>query len=87
MEMILNELITILKENAIEADYDSISMETDILGELNIDSISVLSIIPAIESRYEIDLDPLVLLEKRTVGEVIDVIGSLSAQVQASSNQ
>ncbi|MGI9372331.1 MAG: acyl carrier protein [Hyphomicrobiales bacterium] len=50
--------------------------ETDISGDLNIDSVSVMDFVMEIEDKFDIDIPLNLLSETRTISEMIDVVKS-----------
>ena len=79
MNHILDGLIDILKNNAVNIDPSLITMDADILEDLDIESITILGIIPEVEEKFGINLDPLVLLEKSTVKDFVNEIDRLQS--------
>ncbi len=50
--------------------------DTDISGDLNIDSVSVMDFVMEVEDKFDIDIPLNLLSETRTISEMIDVVKS-----------
>ncbi|MGI9482910.1 MAG: acyl carrier protein [Hyphomicrobiales bacterium] len=51
---------------------------TDISGDLNIDSVSVMDFVMEVEDKFEIDIPLNILSDTRTIAELIDVVKTRS---------
>jgi len=60
------------------ADRDSITLETDIQKDLNADSIAVMELIVEIEDEFGVQVPDEVLLDIKTVGDIVKKIDELS---------
>jgi len=60
------------------ADRASITAETDIAKDLNADSIAVMELIVEIEDEFGVEVPDDVLLEIKTVGDIVQRIDELN---------
>jgi len=60
------------------ADRESITTETDIQKDLNADSIAVMELIVEIEDEFGVEVPDDVLLEIKTVGDIVERIDELN---------
>lgn len=51
-----------------------VTRDTDLVADLEIDSVSVLDIVMEVEDTYDISIPVNVISETRTVGELVDAI-------------
>lgn len=54
----------------------TLSAETDIPAELNIDSVGVLDFIMDVEDKFDIEIPMNVVSETRTIGDLVKVVSS-----------
>lgn len=71
------KITSILKEHGVNIDESQITSETDILNEIGIDSITIIGVLTDIESEFGVELDPLDLLDKPTIGLFVKYIDEL----------
>lgn len=57
-----------------------LSRETDMVADLEIDSVSVLDIIMDIEDNYDISIPVNTISEIRTIGELVDAIHKIKKE-------
>jgi acyl carrier protein len=57
-----------------------LTRETDLIADLEIDSVSVLDIVMDIEDNYDISIPVNTISETRTIGELVDAIHSIKQQ-------
>ena len=69
----ITELLGPLNTENIELKPD-----TDISGDLNIDSVSVMDFVMEVEDKFEIDIPLNILSDTRTIAELIDVVKTRS---------
>lgn len=58
----------------------TITPETDISADLNIDSVSVMDFVMEVEDHFEIDIPLNVLSETRTMADLVDVVDERRAK-------
>lgn len=71
--MVLEKMKKILSEQ-LDADYDSITPETDIADDLGADSLDVVEMLMAIEDEFDIEIPDEKVESLKTVGQVVDYI-------------
>lgn len=71
--MVLEKMKQILSEQ-LDADIDSITMETDIQDDLGADSLDVVEMLMAIESEFGIEIPDEKVESLKTVGSVVEYI-------------
>lgn len=59
-------------------DKDSITMETDLINDLNADSLDVVELIMEIEQNFEIEIPDEKLKEVKTIKDIVDYIDNNS---------
>lgn len=57
-----------------------LSRETDLIADLEIDSVSVLDIVMEVEDFYDISIPVNTISETKTIGELVDAIHSIKGQ-------
>ncbi len=60
------------------AESIELKPETDISGDLNIDSVSVMDFVMEVEDKFDIDIPLNLLSETRTIAELINVVKTRS---------
>lgn len=73
--MVFEKIKTILADQ-LDADPDSITMETDISSDLGADSLDVVELIMSIEDEFEIEVPDEQIEGIRTVGDIVNYIQS-----------
>lgn len=57
-----------------------LTRDTDLIADLEIDSVSVLDIVMDIEDNYDISIPVNTISEIRTIGELVDAIHAIKKQ-------
>lgn len=57
-----------------------LTRDTDLIADLEIDSVSVLDIVMDIEDNYDISIPVNTISETRTIGELVDAIHAIKKQ-------
>ncbi|GAB4517385.1 acyl carrier protein [Amphiplicatus metriothermophilus] len=57
-----------------------LTRDTDLVADLEIDSVSVLDIVMDIEDNYDLSIPVNTISETRTIGELVDAIHALKKQ-------
>ena len=57
-----------------------VTRETDLIADLEIDSVSVLDIVMDVEDNYDISIPVNVISEIKTVGELVDAIHEIKKE-------
>ena len=57
-----------------------LSRETDLVADLEIDSVSVLDVVMDIEDSYDISIPVNTISETRTIGELVDAIHAIKTE-------
>jgi acyl carrier protein len=57
-----------------------LTRETDLIADLEIDSVSVLDIVMDIEDNYDLSIPVNTISETRTIGELVDAIHAIKQQ-------
>lgn len=57
-----------------------LTRETDLIADLEIDSVSVLDIVMDIEDNYDLSIPVNTISETRTIGELVDAIHQIKKQ-------
>lgn len=73
--MVLEKVKAILAEQ-FEVEEDSITLETDLQGDLNADSLDVVDLVMTIEDEFRIEVPDEEIEHVRTVGELVNFIES-----------
>ena len=73
--MVFEKIKTILADQ-LDADPDSITMETDISSDLGADSLDVVELIMSLEDEFEIEVPDEQIEGIRTVGDIVNYIQS-----------
>jgi acyl carrier protein len=60
------------------AENIELTPETDISGDLNIDSVSVMDFVMEVEDKFDIDIPLNLLSETRTIAELVGVVKTRS---------
>jgi acyl carrier protein len=60
------------------AENIELKLETDISGDLNIDSVSVMDFVMEVEDKFDIDIPLNLLSETRTIAELVGVVKTRS---------
>ncbi len=71
--MVFEKMKNILAEQ-LDADIDSITLETDIQEDLGADSLDVVEMLMSIEDEFEIEIPDEKIESLKTVGQVVDYI-------------
>ncbi len=71
--MVFEKMKQILAEQ-LDADADSITMETDIQDDLGADSLDVVEMLMSIEDEFEIEIPDEKIETLKTVGQVVEYI-------------
>ena len=71
------EKIRAILANQLDADEDTITMDTDIAADLNADSLDVVELIMSIEDEFEIEIPDDSIENIKTVGDVVNHIQSV----------
>ncbi|MBQ8740688.1 MAG: acyl carrier protein [Clostridia bacterium] len=71
--MVFEKMKKILAEQ-LDADIDSITLETDIQDDLGADSLDVVEMLMSIEDEFEIEIPDEKIEGLKTVGQVVDYI-------------
>jgi len=71
--MVFEKMKQILADQ-LDADADSITMETDIADDLGADSLDVVEMLMSIEDEFEIEIPDEKIEGLKTVGQVVDYI-------------
>lgn len=71
--MVFEKMKQILAEQ-LDADIDSITLETDIQDDLGADSLDVVEMLMSIEDEFEIEIPDEKIESLKTVGQVVDYI-------------
>lgn len=57
-----------------------LARETDLIADLEIDSVAVLDVVMDIEDSYDISIPVNTISETRTIGELVDAIHAIKGQ-------
>jgi acyl carrier protein len=57
-----------------------LSRDTDLIADLEIDSVSVLDVVMEVEDLYDISIPVNTISETRTIGELVDAIHAIKGQ-------
>lgn len=71
--MVFEKMKKILSEQ-LDADADSITLETDIQDDLGADSLDVVEMLMSIEDEFEIEIPDEKIESLKTVGQVVEYI-------------
>ncbi|MGN1320760.1 MAG: acyl carrier protein [Acutalibacteraceae bacterium] len=71
--MVFEKMKQILAEQ-LDADIESITLETDIQDDLGADSLDVVEMLMSIEDEFEIEIPDDQIENLKTVGNVVDYI-------------
>ena len=71
--MVFEKMKQILADQ-LDADIDSITMDTDIADDLGADSLDVVEMLMSIEDEFEIEIPDEKIEGLKTVGQVVDYI-------------
>ena len=71
--MVFEKMKQILAEQ-LDADIDSITLETDIADDLGADSLDVVEMLMSIEDEFEVEIPDEQIESLKTVGNVVDYI-------------
>ena len=71
--MVFEKMKKILAEQ-LDADIDSITLETDIQDDLGADSLDVVEMLMSIEDEFEIEIPDEKIEVLKTVGQVVEYI-------------
>lgn len=71
--MVFEKMKKILAEQ-LDAEIDSITLETDIQDDLGADSLDVVEMLMSIEDEFEIEIPDEKIEGLKTVGQVVDYI-------------
>ena len=71
--MVFEKMKQILAEQ-LDADIDSITMDTDIQDDLGADSLDVVEMLMSIEDEFEIEIPDEKIETLKTVGQVVEYI-------------
>ena len=71
--MVFEKMKQILAEQ-LDADIDSITMDTDIADDLGADSLDVVEMLMSIEDEFEVEIPDEKIETLKTVGQVVEYI-------------
>ncbi len=71
--MVFEKMKKILSEQ-LDADIDTITLETDIADDLGADSLDVVEMLMSIEDEFEIEIPDEKIESLKTVGQVVEYI-------------
>ena len=71
--MVFEKMKQILADQ-LDADIDSITLETDIQDDLGADSLDVVELLMSIEDEFDIEIPDEQIENLKTVGQVVDYI-------------
>ena len=71
--MVFEKMRQILADQ-LDADIDSITLETDIADDLGADSLDVVEMLMSIEDEFELEIPDEKIESLKTVGQVVDYI-------------
>ena len=71
--MVFEKMKQILAEQ-LDADIESITLETDIADDLGADSLDVVEMLMSIEDEFEVEIPDEQIESLKTVGNVVDYI-------------
>ncbi|MEE1053391.1 MAG: acyl carrier protein [Acutalibacteraceae bacterium] len=71
--MVFEKMKQILADQ-LDADIDSITLETDIQDDLGADSLDVVEMLMSIEDEFDIEIPDEQIENLKTVGQVVDYI-------------
>lgn len=71
--MVFEKMKKILAEQ-LDADIDSITLDTDIQDDLGADSLDVVEMLMSIEDEFEIEIPDEKIESLKTVGQVVEYI-------------
>ncbi len=71
--MVLEKIKEILVDQ-LDADIDSITLETDIADDLGADSLDVVEMLMSIEAEFDIEIPDEEIENLKTVGALVDYI-------------
>lgn len=71
--MVFEKMKQILAEQ-LDADIDSITLDTDIQDDLGADSLDVVEMLMSIEDEFEIEIPDEKIESLKTVGQVVEYI-------------
>lgn len=71
--MVFEKMKQILADQ-LDADIDSITLETDIQDDLGADSLDVVEMLMSIEDEFEIEIPDEKIESLKTVGQVVEYI-------------
>ncbi len=71
--MVFEKMKQILADQ-LDADIDSITMETDIADDLGADSLDVVEMLMSIEDEFEVEIPDDQIENLKTVGNVVEYI-------------
>ena len=69
--MVFEKMIKILAEQ-LDADIESITLETDIAEDLGADSLDVVEMLMSIEDEFDIEIPDEKIEDLKTVGQVVE---------------
>lgn len=74
----INDIVGVLVEllQPFNLDHKTLSAETDIPAELNIDSVGILDFIMEVEDKYDIEIPMNAVASIRTIGELADYVAN-----------
>ena len=74
----ISEIVSVLVEllQPFNIDQKTLSAETDIPAELNIDSVGILDFIMEVEDKYDIEITMNAVASIRTIGELADYVAN-----------
>lgn len=71
--MVFEKVAKLLAEQ-LDADYESITPDTNILDDLNADSLDVVEMLMGVEEEFDIQIPDEEIENLKTVGAVVDYI-------------
>jgi acyl carrier protein len=70
------EIFTAVKAQLVErgVEQDGIAMESDLMGDLNLDSLDTVELALALEEQYGVEIPEADMEDVSTVGDVVELI-------------
>ena len=79
MKIVFDTVCAVLAD-ILAVNADDITLDTDILQDLNADSLDVLDIITALEDEYDIEVPDDKIEDLTTVGAVVDYVKDVTGK-------
>ena len=77
-DLVFHKICSLLEP--LNAKGVKLARETDLIADLEIDSVSVLDIVMDIEDNYDLSIPVNTISETRTIGELVDAIHAIKKQ-------